>query len=304
MKSRPKVSTGFYTSRFEDDDSICPYCANRGYVMDIQLDSKKDFIPNVYEYSIHYSCPVHQVLDNDEILIPVSYDKKSKYGITYKINNEGFRSDDFTTLHHGKHILFAGCSNTYGDGLEYNETWAHMLYSKISKNEQLSGYFNLGLIGGKISQIISNIFTYGKLYAKPDVIFFLAPTASRELYQLEDHSKLDTKDKGISFLFKAKAVFDAYLSLEEYCKANDILLITRTWDNRRHSLVGTKRVLSEFATFYDYDEEKEYIPLINDFIRNNRKIDRLWFAEDGVHSGLAQNHADSELFYKIYLESK
>jgi len=304
VKSRPKVSTGFYTSRFEDDDYVCVYCADRGYAMDMRIDTKKDFIPNSYEYAFHYSCPLHNVIDNDEINIPVSYDKQTKYGMTYKINNEGFRSDDFTSVHNKKHILFAGCSNTYGDGLEYEETWAHMLYSKILINEELSGYFNLGLLGGKISQIIANIFTYCKLYAKPDVIFFLAPTVSRELYQMQDQSELNKKEKGISFLFKAKTVFDTYLALDEYCKTNNILLITRTWDIKKHSLVGTKSVLKEFDSFHDYDEEKEYIPLLNSFIEKNRKRNRLIFAEDKVHSGIAQNYVDSELFYKIYLEAQ
>ena len=58
-------------------------------------------------------------------------------GSEYKINSHGYRCDEFTTNHKGKHVLFSGCSNTYGVGLKKEEVWAYKVYNKINKTEEI-----------------------------------------------------------------------------------------------------------------------------------------------------------------------
>ena len=94
-----------------------------------------------------------------------------------------FRCDEFKKEQDGKHVLFTGCSVTQGVGLELEEVWAHKLYTKISENEKVSGYYNLGVPASGIFFIVSNLFKYfnsygtinpraNKFYQKPDKIKF------------------------------------------------------------------------------------------------------------------------------------
>lgn len=57
-------------------------------------------------------------------------DDVKKTGIAYNLNSDNFRSDEFIKKHKNKHILFAGCSNTFGEGVEYEKTWAYRLYKE------------------------------------------------------------------------------------------------------------------------------------------------------------------------------
>lgn len=108
---------------------------------------------------------------------------------TFKINKDLYRSDDFSTQHEGKHILFSGCSVTYGVGLYTVETWSYKLYKMIQGKEKVSGYFNLGKPGTSIMDIVSNVFKYIGLYGKPDVIFLDLPDLNRH-YSIRDDRKI------------------------------------------------------------------------------------------------------------------
>jgi hypothetical protein len=76
------------------------------------------------------------------------------------VNSLGFRSEEFKKVHKGKHILFSGCSNTYGSGLKLNEIWASRVYKNISEKEECSGFFNLSVPGAGINHICFNLFRY------------------------------------------------------------------------------------------------------------------------------------------------
>jgi hypothetical protein len=107
---------------------------------------------------------------------------------SFRVNSLLFRSDEFVKNHDGKHILFSGCSNTYGFSLYNHEIWPWILYNKIKEKEKLSGYYNLAIPGTGVFEIVSNIFKYINLYQKPDVIFINLPHAAR-FYSLLSQSK-------------------------------------------------------------------------------------------------------------------
>ena len=79
-----------------------------------------------------------------------------------ELNSNGYRSDEFIDEHKFKHIIFSGCSYTWGSGLLINEVWSKKVYDLILKNEKLSGYFNLGVPGSSIINQIIDIFKYCK----------------------------------------------------------------------------------------------------------------------------------------------
>lgn len=120
--------------------------------------------------------------DNDDIL-KVNYTDTDTYDwsreTVLRTNSLGYRCDEFTTDHDGKHVLFAGCSVTWGDGLYEDEVWAKKVYDKLSQQEKYSGYFNLSFPGLGIIQIIYMVIEYIKRFGKPDHLIINLPQIYR-----------------------------------------------------------------------------------------------------------------------------
>jgi len=97
-----------------------------------------------------------------------------------KPNSHGLRSDEFTTEHHGLHVLFAGCSVTFGEALPEEYIWPKIVYDRLREKEQnISGYFNVGINGGNHLDIINQVFSYIKKFGNPNVIFINFPDTQR-----------------------------------------------------------------------------------------------------------------------------
>jgi hypothetical protein len=99
--------------------------------------------------------------------------------VVYNFNHDSFRSDDFIKNHTGKHILFSGCSNTEGVGSPLETIWSKGVYNKLSKSNDLSGFFSLGKAGHGWQKIILNFMIYGEKYGFPDFFFVMLPNISR-----------------------------------------------------------------------------------------------------------------------------
>ena len=134
-----------------------------------------------------------------------------------KPNSMGLRSDEFTKEHHGMHIVFAGCSITFGDGLPEEFIWPKLVFNKIKEEHQVSGYYNLGFNGANHFQIFTQIWSYIEHFGNPDVLFINFPDIRRLI------------DAGV----ESRAVYiiaTMYNSLHLYCKSVGIKLISFTWD--------------------------------------------------------------------------
>lgn len=237
------------------------------------------------------------------------------------INSLGFRSDEFKKEHNGKHILFSGCSNTYGSGLLKNEIWANKVYNYISKDQQCSGFFNLGVPGSGINHICFNLFRYFKLYGNPEIIFlnltnhgrFFLYDKSKELYKLKVE---DSQDFNILKLLH----FQYYFMLEEYCKSNNIQLFSFTWDyfggyTLIDSILKEKRKNKNFEnstnelfkkynfkTFYKIDFDQMIDEVANLKLKYNSKY--FIVARDNIHQGTGVQHWWANFIYKKYLEKQ
>lgn len=246
---------------------------------------------------------------------------KEKFGVEYNLNSEGLRSDNFKTFHDKKHILFAGCSNTFGVGTDYEKTWAYMLYQDILKNEELDGYYNVGTNGSTIIEIIFQVCKYIEKYGAPDTIFLLLPEIERD-----------------DNFFSYPAIYtDAFISriygmLELLCDASGTNLITSSWvfdfPNMWDILLNNKKsVNEEFPsklarskirnedTMFDelYDNYKTFNHLnpsdfVNDVYQyslNNSNDKNLYVAKDsGRHFGSAIHYAWKEHFIRRYNDKK
>lgn len=98
----------------------------------------------------------------------------------YRTNSYGFRSEEFLSEHDGKHVLFAGCSVTFGDSMFLEDSWAKVLYNKLSETNNLSGYYNIGMPSASISDVANLLGTYIESIAIPDVVFINLPAIVRD----------------------------------------------------------------------------------------------------------------------------
>jgi hypothetical protein len=241
---------------------------------------------------------------------------ESQDGSDYKNNLHGYRCDEFTTIHKKKHVLFSGCSNTYGVGLKKEEVWAYKVYNKINETDGSSGYFNLGLGGNNIINSILNIFKYCKKFGNPDVIFINLPSQNRffnfqettKQYRIVENSSL-SKTHHIEKL----TFYNYYLMLEQYCVSNKIKLFSFTWDtydqhflnkytNKIYPSVNGVFKKYNFKTFYYINEEE----MLNNLFLLKQKNNNEFFdiARDNLHRGTGVHTYWSDFIYNKYLEKQ
>lgn len=173
--------------------------------------------------------------------VPFNKDKKDFDRETFN----GFRCDTppEDKIHEGSHILFAGCSITWGEGLFKEETWPYLAYQEIAKVEKTSGFFNIGFPGLSITQICFWLFKYFDTYGNPDTLFLFLPTPDRFITAFGDgHPQLGgalLEEGEANTLSSTKLVcrhysLEVYKMLEIYCLSNNIRLITSSWSSESH----------------------------------------------------------------------
>jgi hypothetical protein len=235
-------------------------------------------------------------------------------------NSNGYRSDDFTKTHNGKHVLFLGDSFAFGEGLDKEDTWCYKVYSKIKETEPVSGFFNLGLPGSSIGDSIDQFFKYCSLYGNPEEVFFITTELDRDLKYVLPES-LD------SFNFRM------YFYLDQYCKSNNINLYSFSWlksiglyskepDRYLYKIVDGIRTirplwveqakrqeqkynietLKSFKSFYDYSG-KEMLEKVYRFDKKSKTKHKSLWAHDQVHPGTSFHDFYAEFIHSKYKEN-
>lgn len=237
--------------------------------------------------------------------------KKDKM-VVYEYNSLGFRSEEFTRDHSGDHILFAGCSETEGVGGNLDSVWSYMVYSELSKNNEVSGFFNLARYGWGYDIIISNIMAYINHYGKPDQIFILFPNLGR-FYQWENsdsdveifyykgaipnNSKEKSSWKRKISIEEQRSNFIIFTMLvklfEDYCISNNIDLKWSTWDREDIQNCINAGV---FKNFVDMEDPYTFIKNDQDFFLSKIKIRDGWEWKRDGHSGYLFHYIWSKSF--------
>jgi len=257
------------------------------------------------------------VVLNDEILynsIPMSktlFDKSflekiknNDRAIKLKeINSNGYRSDEFTKNHNGHHILFSGCSYTFGSGLLIDEVWSKRVYDRICKDKLCSGYFNLGVSGSSIFNQITDIFKYCKTYGNPDCIFLNIPDLYRfYTFDLNDNNVYDGSYDEESLNMLELLSFNYYLMLDRYCESNNIKLFCISW-----SIIGESKTdkfsknIQSFKSFY----KMNIFNIANHVLlykKNNKDDTYSELSRDNGHVGNAYHDYWARFIYKKYLD--
>ena len=227
-----------------------------------------------------------------------------------EINSNGYRCDDFVKDHNEKHIVFTGCSVTWGTGLEINETWSKKIYDLINKKNPCSGYFNLAIPGSSIVNQIFDLFKYFNEYGNPDCVFINMPDIFRFYSYVRDtniinDSLYDTKSRELLKLL----AFQYYFMLHKYCETNNIKLFATSW----YGPEGFFKVEEEekdkkftdqfkiFNTFYEVDLDK-LLGSVFDYKIKNPDDEYVEFARDNEHFGIGYHQYWANFLYNKYLE--
>ena len=224
------------------------------------------------------------------------------------VNSFNYRCDEFIKNHNKKHVLFSGCSYTFGTGLTKEETWANQVYKKLDKKYGCSGYFNLGLKGNNIYSSILNIFKYCRYYGNPEIIFINLPESRRFFGFDEKESKYkityyNQADK--NFYINKLIIYNTYLMLEQYCNSNNIKLFSFTYDYlNKNGFECTNELFKNFnfKTFYYINEKTMLEELF--LLKQNNEVKYFDIARDKRHRGTGWNIWWSNFIYNKYLESK
>jgi hypothetical protein len=226
-----------------------------------------------------------------------------------QLNSLGFRCDEFTKTHNGRHILFAGCSFTWGDALPKEESWPYLLLKDLEKTEPVSGFFSVAYPGSSIAHQISLIFKYINDYGNPDVIFFMMPNLGRFFTIVEDHNQITSsiikpnthKECPQSFELVAHISFEMYSMLDQYCRSNSIKLVSSSWQHSEDkNIVGNTAELfdGKFETFFSYRDMGEG-KWMYEYMQTDK--DAKILASDNAHPGKARQAWFAHIMLNKYL---
>lgn len=86
----------------------------------------------------------------------------------YKTNSTGYRSGEFVE---SPDLLVAGCSQTWGVGLQEKNLWG----TRLAQYLKVDSYVNIGYLGWSIDGIVTNVLRYIDKYGKPKKLALLLP---------------------------------------------------------------------------------------------------------------------------------
>lgn len=207
-------------------------------------------------------------------------------GLKYNLNNYRFRGPDYKS---DVDILTAGCSFTYGIGVQLEGTWPDLLATKTGQT-----YANISMPGAGIPWIVDSIFRYIETFGAPrSGIVALMPDITRADIII-DYSNLISEDfsprdfvpqyhdseygdknsvisihnQGFSaarYSKKPYLVEDTYLleeavrrsisklrELERYCQAASIPLVWGSWSDATILLV--RQLVNDDQMFLNFHE--------------------------------------------------
>lgn len=221
----------------------------------------------------------------------------------YVLNGHGLRSDNFTKKHDGKHVVFAGCSITAGEGLPLEFTWPKIIYNKLSKHEKLSGYFNVAQPGATPIDTIHQVITYCGEFGNPDVIFINLPDIDREKRYLKLGAEHIQEETSVA---TGMQVYGYYSRLINFCKARNIVLVPFTWDNievkTRTKILDLRREFPGLG-YVTGDDINPHVFNFKTSYPDHPLKKYFYVALDETHPGIAVHDYYAKLAYDMYEEN-
>lgn len=242
--------------------------------------------------------------DNLETYIKNGNKKYGLKDITYKINEYGYRVNE-NNLSSKNIIACFGCSNTFGQGLPWNETWVSVLNKKLGSKWVTKNYGSCGASNDKISRLISNYLSYNKpkfiCCYFPDIFRlemfdcngelkdFTPHDNNRDVYDYKSYKRISNEEYCVyNFIKNFKFIYNT-------CKLNKVNFYWNTWSIPILNLgkYGISKML-DFDSFTKslFDDSDIYRDLPENFDW------KLITARDGAHLGSFLHEKIAESFYK------
>lgn len=217
---------------------------------------------------------------------------ENKYKVEYKLNNFGHRCDNFSKQDKDNHVLFAGCSFAFGEGVPYMQNWSGKLYKKIESKYDIGGYYCLGFQNGVTSVIINNILKYFNSFGHPKILVCFFPDSIRKISYQNGSLDIDYRHDDEHKIIGRLSMYQSISLLENYCKQADIKFFWSTWDQSDLSFFSKLN----FSNFVKIEEV--------DIIMNATNVeekDNIFYnvARDGAHPGLKYSDGLANIFYNI-----
>jgi len=95
-------------------------------------------------------------------------------GVYYKYNNYGHRCKNVEEINLDNYILFAGCSHTFGEALNIEETYPYITSQLLNCD-----YYNLGLPATGPDIMFYNVMMWCSMYKKPKLLVLQYPDYTR-----------------------------------------------------------------------------------------------------------------------------
>jgi hypothetical protein len=152
---------------------------------------------------------------------------------------------------------------------------------------------------------VFDLFRYFNEYGNPDFIFFNMPDISR-FYAINTNNDICDAfyldESGFNQIIEVLN-YQYYTMLHQYCKSNNIKLISFSWVNIEDEFDESfkKNNINTFDTFYQTDI-KEIKKFIKQYKNNNKHIDFMEMSRDGVHQGVGYHEYWANFIYDKYLE--
>lgn len=235
----------------------------------------------------------------------------------YKKNKSFFRSEEFENRGSGgSTVIFSGCSVTFGEGHDLKDSYAYQVYTQLSKKQKMSGFFNIGVPGATGLQAITSIFDYIEIYGNPDIIIILFPPLERDMSyfiggpNFFEFQYRDQRDKDLIKQDYEKHVLlfnRVYKMLYLYCKSHGIKLISSHWEEYTDNVhIGNPKISFEgmlellYPDTYKRIDVQKRVKDLYDFTALNPNLKNLMYAKDGLHQGIAWNHAISKQIIEMF----
>ena len=104
--------------------------------------------------------------------------------LTYKINKDGFRNSDGSPFVKGSEVnIFLGCSDTFGVGMHFEDTWSY----KLNKHHE-GEYWNLGIPGTGVETQFRMLYHMVTKYdVKINNVFHWLPFRNRHEFLISEY---------------------------------------------------------------------------------------------------------------------
>jgi len=213
----------------------------------------------------------------------------------YLTNSHGYRCPEFRPLPDGgKNVVVLGCSHTFGEGLEDEETWVSQVAQKSNK---ILRWWNLARPGGNADQMIRILYGTEKVLF-PKVIVACWPAWSRR-ERLDSHPRNLTSDDVILKNENAHTDENNFLKnvfwLEKFSEKNNAKTF-HCFAQDVYPLDNTLQVLKNYTIKNCWPEwDQHHLPGAKRDIITTASL-----ARDGVHYGREHHQIFARKFYESF----